>query len=601
MPVTSTEPKFVCSSCGKDYRWKPELAGKKAKCKCGNVITVPSKPPAPAPARLAPKPKEEDADLDGLYALAQEEKKAVRAADGADHGAAAGYRCPSCSASMPPGAVICPGCQLDMRTGMRQPVAAARPGSGVLAAAGAYAAATATGRGGGAGVLPYGGGGGGAMSHAERASRDILYEGGKARSLYLPIGLIVLGLLFYFGQVAFANDKLGAGIMIGLVFLRVFIDSLLIFVAMLIAVKGFDMGFGAFGPGMLKILAVAMGPGALGQMVEEMMGGGFGGLLVGALVTLTLYGTLIKVLFNLDLGETLLLIFLIYGVRRVVGTFLMVAITGMASSGMISEDSADAIDSGATAVATAGPDEQHYPPKRTMDPEELAEDLDKGALATIRYNKGGSVADDYLTTHDEHRFSNLDKPKSLELVKALQDAGAKSVTCVNFDDVASKQGGTVSLVGGIVIEMPDDPASRKKIFEIRADTLKSVGQPEVMVEVEAGGKPDDVLKEEPLKDWGQKYMVLHFGEDKNAKPGDTIFSQRLRARMAAEEADAKAEAEAEGKAAESDAEGKAPEGEKATTPDATDDEEMSDEEPDDGKAATDDAGDDDGADDATPF
>ena len=97
MPVTTTEPKFNCSSCGKEYRWKPELAGKKAKCKCGSVIAVPLKQPA-AP-RPAPKPAEQDADLDGLYALAQEKKKAtVRSADVADSGAG-GYRCTSCAAT----------------------------------------------------------------------------------------------------------------------------------------------------------------------------------------------------------------------------------------------------------------------------------------------------------------------------------------------------------------------------------------------------------------------------------------------------------------------------------------------------------------------
>ena len=42
----------ACTSCGKEFRWKPELAGKKAKCKCGSVISVPAKPPAP-PAQKA--------------------------------------------------------------------------------------------------------------------------------------------------------------------------------------------------------------------------------------------------------------------------------------------------------------------------------------------------------------------------------------------------------------------------------------------------------------------------------------------------------------------------------------------------------------------
>src|SRR3954471_20954528 len=220
MPVTTMEPKFNCSTCGKEYRWKPELAGKKAKCKCGNVVAIPAKAPAAAApvaarpaARPAPKPAEQGAGLDGLYALAQAEKKAtVRTAQVDD--AAGGYRCPSCSSNMPAGALVCPSCNLDIRTGMRTPVAAGA-GAGVLAAAGAYGPASSSGRG-GAGALPYGGGGRGAASAGAGSDKDVMWEGGKARSLYLPIGLIVLGLLFYFGQVAFANNKLTAGVMVGL-------------------------------------------------------------------------------------------------------------------------------------------------------------------------------------------------------------------------------------------------------------------------------------------------------------------------------------------------------------------------------------------------
>jgi hypothetical protein len=33
--------KFQCPSCQKEYRWKPELAGKRAKCKCGTAIEIP--------------------------------------------------------------------------------------------------------------------------------------------------------------------------------------------------------------------------------------------------------------------------------------------------------------------------------------------------------------------------------------------------------------------------------------------------------------------------------------------------------------------------------------------------------------------------------
>jgi hypothetical protein len=55
--------KIVCAGCGKSYAWKPELAGKKVKCKCGTVIHVPQ------PAA----PKEEP---DDLYDLAPSEEAA---------------------------------------------------------------------------------------------------------------------------------------------------------------------------------------------------------------------------------------------------------------------------------------------------------------------------------------------------------------------------------------------------------------------------------------------------------------------------------------------------------------------------------------------
>jgi|SRR5581483_10185468 len=48
---------FSCDGCGKTYRWKPELAGRKARCKCGSVMVCPKDEPG----------KEDD---DGLFELA---------------------------------------------------------------------------------------------------------------------------------------------------------------------------------------------------------------------------------------------------------------------------------------------------------------------------------------------------------------------------------------------------------------------------------------------------------------------------------------------------------------------------------------------------
>ena len=99
---------FSCSACGKQYRWKPELAGKSVKCKCGSAMRVPTQPggvatapaapratasagaprsahaappPPPPPPPPAPKAKpakrvEEDDGMDALYALADQEAAA---------------------------------------------------------------------------------------------------------------------------------------------------------------------------------------------------------------------------------------------------------------------------------------------------------------------------------------------------------------------------------------------------------------------------------------------------------------------------------------------------------------------------------------------
>jgi len=48
--------RFICEACAKSYRWKPELAGRRVKCKCGHVMTAPLSPPEDGLYAMGPEP-----------------------------------------------------------------------------------------------------------------------------------------------------------------------------------------------------------------------------------------------------------------------------------------------------------------------------------------------------------------------------------------------------------------------------------------------------------------------------------------------------------------------------------------------------------------
>ena len=49
MSSAALDNKFPCPACGKQYTWRPQLAGKRAKCACGSVVQIPKTAPATAP------------------------------------------------------------------------------------------------------------------------------------------------------------------------------------------------------------------------------------------------------------------------------------------------------------------------------------------------------------------------------------------------------------------------------------------------------------------------------------------------------------------------------------------------------------------------
>lgn len=100
---------IACSGCGNRYKATDKLAGKRLRCKCGEIIKVPGPRPAPhvAPAGLV---LPEELDLSSASGLLS--------ASGFIPEANANP-CPSCSASMLAGAVLCTACGFNTTTGKK--------------------------------------------------------------------------------------------------------------------------------------------------------------------------------------------------------------------------------------------------------------------------------------------------------------------------------------------------------------------------------------------------------------------------------------------------------------------------------------------------
>lgn len=100
MPDTT----FACPACGRKFKWSAKMAGKQVRCKCGDVMTVPTQaaggggaprpaPPSPAASSSAPPPL--DLPLDPP----------------------APRRCPACNRAVSAEALICVNCGHNLQTG----------------------------------------------------------------------------------------------------------------------------------------------------------------------------------------------------------------------------------------------------------------------------------------------------------------------------------------------------------------------------------------------------------------------------------------------------------------------------------------------------
>src|SRR5688572_236570 len=96
MSDAPTQLKFDCRACGRQFAWKPAIAGKSAKCSCGAMVKVPAKPPK------ALEPEDPGISYDVETAPA-----------------APANRCRACGQPLERGAVLCVHCGFNQKTGKK--------------------------------------------------------------------------------------------------------------------------------------------------------------------------------------------------------------------------------------------------------------------------------------------------------------------------------------------------------------------------------------------------------------------------------------------------------------------------------------------------
>lgn len=372
----SDGPHFSCEECGKSFAWKPEIAGRKAKCKCGAVLLVPAESPETA--------------LEDLYDL------------------------------VPSGPVEEPAAA---RIAMPAPVVAASSGKSAS--------------------LPYQRGP--TARERERNSVETLMD--MKRDVYIPVALLVGGLLIYVLYYALRYHMSGAGIAIasfGIGLMTVFKATLLIGFAFVVA-GPLGVSFGGIWTAALKLAAIAVFCDGVCTWVDAGIAkaaAGFGAGILSFPVAIAIYWTLLIYLFSMDPGDSWLVVCLLAVFDSIV-RWIMIAIllSVVLGWGGVSTPSLP----GAARSASADP--MAVEVQEMIDTNRLQE---AKAYITKAGNKSG-----YLPFIDGW-YAN----------------GAKNVWCMVTTDFDGK-----NVFFGLTIEMPKNKDKRAAIYESLPALHEFMGRP----------------------------------------------------------------------------------------------------------------------------
>ena len=271
--------------------------------------------------------------------------------------------------------------------------------------------------------------------------------------MYIPIGVLVVGLILAMVQSMHFNvltlNFQGALAMIGM---RLAIDMVLICIGCLASIKLLDISFGAPGPALLKIAAIALAGPPIGQIISYLIHDPFG--IIGSIIAMAIIWVLFVKLFDMDVNDVIMLSAIVWVARMWAGY----AILAFILSGM-----------GVSFGGMGGPKLG----QAAINSDRIARDtLDLGR------NVDGKA---WLEESTNHLFGNTPNTPCLKFVNDLIANGCKMPQVLHSGGQADE----------LIAELPSDEAKRKKIFAATAAFSKEFG---------AGAEVDE----------GQTFLVMSF-------------------------------------------------------------------------------------------
>jgi hypothetical protein len=450
---TTSAGKFSCEACGKSYAWKAQLAGKRVKCKCGGVMTVPRSDPAAVEDALPP-------DFEDLYALA--EGTPVTQAVTPPAFSRAGTPCPSCGSNVESGAVICVGCGTNLKTGKK--VKTRKPGSEGGGGRPVPALATA------------GGGRGAMLGYAQMAPRrhggdeersaDVFFH--PVKDLYIPGALVVAGTMLSVIAMIYHQGVHSIGIAMFAVGVMTLINLALTVPAVLATVKMFDLGLGPIGPGVLKIAACAIAPGAFGELMGMIFTGAVGGY-IGWCISLIFTIVIFMKLLEMDFGEVLICSTFIFVIRTwVVYALLFALLHGFGISGLPMGGGMGGMGGGGGGGRITLAGEVDHDEDDSLDAMR-ARESDDDAIRML--HSGGVEGKTWIDGGNGRMLAGMTHGESLNILSALYSAGAGEVRVYPHKD-ARKNEVAISMI----VIAPDDKGARGRVFKELKTLAKKLGR-----------------------------------------------------------------------------------------------------------------------------